>query len=43
MNDRRFRELAKLDQGQFILGSGTMLEINALNQDKKKPSMPHNK
>ena len=28
-NDRRFRELAKLDRGQFILGSGTLLEINA--------------
>ena len=28
-DDRRFRELAKLDRGQFILGSGTLLEINA--------------
>ena len=28
-NDRRFRELAKLDGGQFILGSGTLLEIEA--------------
>ena len=28
-DDRRFRELAKLDSGQFILGSGTFLEINA--------------
>ena len=28
-DDRRFRELAKLDTGQFILGSGTFLEINA--------------
>ena len=28
-DDRRFRELAKLDKGQFILGSGTLLEINA--------------
>ncbi len=28
-DDRRFRELAKLDSGEFILGSGTFLEINA--------------
>ena len=28
-NDRRFRELAKLDRGQFVLGSGILLEINA--------------
>jgi len=27
--DRRFRELAKLDGGQFILGSGTLLEVEA--------------
>ena len=27
--DRRFRELAKLDGGQFILASGTLLEIEA--------------
>jgi len=29
-NDRRFRELAKLDQGQFIVGSGTMLRDKCL-------------
>ena len=28
-NDRRFRELAKLDRGQYILASGVLLEINA--------------
>jgi len=28
-NDRRFRELAKLDRGQFVLASGILLEINA--------------
>ena len=28
-DDRRFRELAKLDKDQFILGSGTLLEVNA--------------
>ena len=28
-DDRRFRELAKLDTGQFILGSGTFLEVKA--------------
>jgi hypothetical protein len=27
--DRRFRELAKLDGGQFILASGTLLEVEA--------------
>ena len=35
-NDRRFRELAKLDQGQFIVGSGTMLEINAYKPGQKE-------
>lgn len=35
-NDRRFRELAKLDQGQFIVGSGTMLEINAYRPGQKE-------
>ena len=34
--DRRFRELAKLDKGQFILGSGTMLEINAFKPGQKE-------
>ena len=34
--DRRFRELAKLDRGQFILGSGTMLEINAFKPGQKE-------
>mgnify|MGYP001185792233 CR=1 FL=1 len=34
--DRRFRELAKLDQGQFIVGSGTMLEINAYKPGQKE-------
>ena len=28
-NDRRFRELAKLGLDDFILGSGTLLEVNA--------------
>ena len=28
-NDRRFRELAKLDKGQFVLASGVLLEIDA--------------
>ena len=28
-NDRRFRELAKLGVNDFILGSGTLLEIEA--------------
>ena len=28
-NDRRFRELAKLGVNDFILGSGTLLEVNA--------------
>ena len=28
-DDRRFRELAKLDRGQFILGSGALLEVSA--------------
>jgi len=27
--DRRFRELAKLDRGQFIVASGILLEVNA--------------
>ena len=27
--DRRFRELAKLDRGQFILATGTLLEVEA--------------
>ena len=27
--DRRFRELAKLDRGQFIVASGTLLEVGA--------------
>ena len=35
-NDRRFRELAKLNQGQFIVGSGTMLEINAYRPGQKE-------
>jgi hypothetical protein len=35
-NDRRFRELAKLDQGQFIVGSGTMLEIKAYRPGQKE-------
>tara|TARA_B100000989_G_scaffold257486_1_gene207038 strand:+ start:350 stop:1231 length:882 start_codon:yes stop_codon:yes gene_type:complete len=35
-DDRRFRELAKLDQGQFIVGSGTMLEINAYKPGQKE-------
>ena len=35
-NDRRFRELAKLDQGQFIVGSGTMLEIKAYKPGQKE-------
>ena len=35
-NDRRFRELAKLDQGQFMVGSGTMLEINAYKPGQKE-------
>jgi len=35
-NDRRFRELAKLDQGQFVVGSGTMLEINAYKPGQKE-------
>ena len=34
--DRRFRELAKLDKGQFILGSGVMLEINAFKPGQKE-------
>ena len=28
-DDRRFRELEKLSAGEFILGSGTLLEVNA--------------
>ena len=35
-DDRRFRELAKLDKGQFILGSGIMLEINAFKPGQKE-------
>ena len=35
-DDRRFRELAKLDRGQFIVGSGTMLEINAYKPGQKE-------
>ena len=35
-DDRRFRELAKLDQGQFIVGSGTMLEIGAYKPGQKE-------
>ncbi|MDC1209368.1 hypothetical protein N8011_00460 [Pseudomonadota bacterium] len=35
-DDRRFRELAKLDKGQFILGSGVMLEINAFKPGQKE-------
>ena len=35
-DDRRFRELAKLDTGQFIVGSGTMLEINAYKPGQKE-------
>tara|TARA_B100001057_G_C22829498_1_gene942808 strand:- start:303 stop:2066 length:1764 start_codon:yes stop_codon:yes gene_type:complete len=35
-DDRRFRELAKLDQGQFMVGSGTMLEINAYKPGQKE-------
>ena len=28
-DDRRFRELEKLSAGEFVLGSGTLLEVNA--------------
>ncbi len=28
-DDRKFRELAKLSAGDFIIGSGTLLEVNA--------------
>ena len=35
-NDRRFRELAKLDSGEFVVGSGIMLEIGAYKPGQKE-------
>ena len=35
-NDRRFRELAKLDSGEFVVASGIMLEIGAYKPGQKE-------
>ena len=35
-NDRRFRELAKLNAGEFVLASGLMLEIGAYKPGQKE-------
>ena len=42
-NDRRFRELAKLDLGQFVVASGIMLEIGAYKPVQKRLPMLLNK
>ena len=35
-NDRRFRELAKLNSGEFVVASGVMLEIGAYKPGQKE-------
>ena len=35
-DDRRFRELAKLDSGEFVVASGVMLEIGAYKPGQKE-------
>ena len=35
-NDRRYRELAKLSSGEFVVASGVMLEIGAYKPGQKE-------